>query len=210
MSDDSLTAVVLKGLPESFKPFTIHVTQSDETMMFADFKTKFRSFEGTEKMSVQPSMDNVVKIKAKTYPASTSVLEKRTADIVCFKCGTKGHKVRTCQRKQWCSFCKSSTHRDANCRRRRRQDNVRQVSEEQRGNTAYAFLTKDRDLGIHPGRGVKKGLMIDAGATSLIITDETMFKSFDESFRAETHCVELADRTMCQGVAKQRGVRKCS
>lgn len=71
---------------------------------------------------------------------------------------------------------------------------------------AYAFLTRDRDVGIHPGRGVKmKGLMVNAGATYHIITDEAMFKSFDERFRTETYCVELTDGTKCQGVAKQRG-----
>lgn len=32
LSDGLLVAMVLKGLPESFKPFTIHVTQRDETI----------------------------------------------------------------------------------------------------------------------------------------------------------------------------------
>lgn len=40
LSDGLLVAIVLKGLPESFKLFTIHVTQRDETMPFAEFKTK--------------------------------------------------------------------------------------------------------------------------------------------------------------------------
>lgn len=146
MSDDLLIAMVLKGLPESSKPFTIHVTQSDETMMFADFKTKLRSFEDTEKMCVQPSRDNVMTIKAKTYPASTSA---STADIVCFKCGTKGHKVRTCQRKQWDSFCKGSTHRDANCRQR--QDNVRQVSKGAKWKHGVCFPNQGQRRG-HPPR----------------------------------------------------------
>lgn len=63
-----------------------------------------------------------------------------------------------------------------------------QVAGEESGNTAYAFLTRDRDVSIHPGRGVKKkGLMVDAGATSHIITGETMFKSFDENLGAKAH-----------------------
>ena len=44
LSDGLLVAMVLKGLPESFKPFTIHVTQRDETMQFSEFKTKLRSY----------------------------------------------------------------------------------------------------------------------------------------------------------------------
>lgn len=38
MSDDLLIAMVLKGLPESFKPFAVHVTQSEEKLKFADFR----------------------------------------------------------------------------------------------------------------------------------------------------------------------------
>ena len=47
--------------------------------------------------------------------------------------------------------------------------------------------------------------MVDAGATSHIITDIAKFKKFDSSFQAGTHCVELADGSRCKGVAKRRG-----
>lgn len=58
LSDGLLVAMVLKGLPESFKPFTIHVTQRDETISFAEFKTKLRSYEDTEKMRAAGADDN--------------------------------------------------------------------------------------------------------------------------------------------------------
>lgn len=51
----------------------------------------------------------------------------------------------------------------------------------------------------------EKGLMVDTGATSHIITDITMFKSFDSTLRPETHSFELADGTRCNGVAQRRG-----
>ncbi|KAJ8407053.1 hypothetical protein AAFF_G00287290 [Aldrovandia affinis] len=48
--------MILKGLPESFKPFAIHVTQSDVTVPFPEFKTKLRSYEdNVMKARVQPS-----------------------------------------------------------------------------------------------------------------------------------------------------------
>lgn len=58
LSDGLLVAMVLKGLPESFKPFTIYVTQRDETISFAEFKTKLRSYEDTEKMRAAGADDN--------------------------------------------------------------------------------------------------------------------------------------------------------
>ncbi|XP_023251593.1 uncharacterized protein LOC111646346 [Seriola lalandi dorsalis] len=51
----------------------------------------------------------------------------------------------------------------------------------------------------------EKGLMVDTGATSHIVTDIAEFKSFDNTFKPETHCVELADGTLCRGVAQRKG-----
>ena len=114
-------AMILKGLPESYGPFAVHVTQSDVNTSFAEFKTKLRRYEATEKMRTTGSDDNVM--KGRMQPASASISDRgaESGDIVCFRCGLKGHKARSCQRKQWCSYCKSATHRDATCRRRYQQ-----------------------------------------------------------------------------------------
>ncbi|KAL1263578.1 hypothetical protein QQF64_006317 [Cirrhinus molitorella] len=47
--------------------------------------------------------------------------------------------------------------------------------------------------------------MVDAGATSHIVSDIKAFKNVDSSFQPETHSVELADGTKCSGMAQQRG-----
>lgn len=44
LSDGLLIAMILKGEPGSFKPSAIHFTQSDVNIMFAEVKTKLRSF----------------------------------------------------------------------------------------------------------------------------------------------------------------------
>lgn len=212
LSDGLLVAMVLKGLPESFQPFIIHVTQKDETMPFAEFKTKLRSYEDTEKMrAATTTNDNVM--KARERPDRKAVVKSSDrgnmdAEIVCFKCGQKGHRARACTRKQWCRHCRSSTHRDANCRKQRR-DDAKQASSEPGSNT-YAFLMSDDAVSHrreeHFGSGVReKGLMVDTGATSHIITDIKRFTKFDDSFHSETHCVELADGSRTKGVAERRG-----
>ncbi|XDV16957.1 hypothetical protein PO909_016438 [Leuciscus waleckii] len=154
-------------------------------------------------MRTTTSGDNVMKARAQLGTKSTFAdCAAASADIVCYRCGTKGHKARTCQRKQWCSQCKNTTHHDATCRRRKQRDNARKVSEEP-GGKEYVFRASDAEIWRHEDE--RRGLMVDAGATSHIITDIAKFQWFDNSFQADTHCVELADGTRCNGVAKNRG-----
>lgn len=48
-------------------------------------------------------------------------------------------------------------------------------------------------------------LLVDCGATSHIITDETKFVSIDESFQPEKHFIELADGKRFNNLALKRG-----
>ncbi|PIK36609.1 hypothetical protein BSL78_26554 [Apostichopus japonicus] len=63
LSDGLLIAMILRGLPDSFKPFAIHITQSNDEITFTKFKSKLRSFEETEKFRVEShdKSDNVMK-----------------------------------------------------------------------------------------------------------------------------------------------------
>ncbi|XP_070404387.1 uncharacterized protein [Nothobranchius furzeri] len=216
LSDGLLIAMILKGLLENFKPFAIHVTLDKDDVTFTEFKTKLRSFEDTEKFAVAESSDNVMKIDAGAEQRHTRSItrarDKCDVDIVCFKCGIKGHRAKACRRKTWCGHCQSSTHCEATCRHRAKQDGGNKVAEESgRGHAAkeedYAFRVEDADIGgQQPAHNLKeRGLLVDTGATSHIINDMTRFKSFDDTFSPETHCVELADGTMCRGIAQRRG-----
>lgn len=85
---------MLKGLPETFRPFVIHVTQSEDKRTFAE-REKLRSYEDVENMRATVSEDNVMKARAQF-----GTKDSGNTDIVCYKCCTGGHIA--CSHKQWC------------------------------------------------------------------------------------------------------------
>ncbi|KAI7790594.1 hypothetical protein IRJ41_015031 [Triplophysa rosa] len=193
LSDGLLIAMILKGLPYSFKPFAIYVTQCDADLTFAQFKTKLRSFESTEKFHTSSSDDNVMRASA-SAPDIRGRERVADGDITCYSCGQRGHKSRACpnqrRKRQWCSYCKSPTHKDTSCKdtscRRKKRDNVKQATDKDKDDHAFAFKISDCQIyGLQ-----RKGLMVDTGATSHIITDIRNFKEFDDKFHAEKHCIE--------------------
>ena len=46
---------------------------------------------------------------------------------------------------------------------------------------------------------MRKGLMVDEGATSHLIKDISKFKTFDVSFHPDNHFIELSDGTRIKG-----------
>lgn len=110
--------------------------------------------------------------------------------IVCYNCGVKGHISRACpkepQEKQWCRHCRSATHKETQCLRKRK-DKVKQV-----------LMNKVKNMHLFKGShlqpgGLKHGkLMVYTGATSHIITDIGKFRKFDSTFQPEKHFIELA------------------
>lgn len=175
LGDGLLVAMALKGLPESFKPFAIHVAHTYDNITFAEFKTKLRSFEETENIRATGSNDDsVMKTQGRTgrRPPKASSAHRPTKDdseMVCFKCGTKGHRARACRQKTWCSVCKSDTHRDATCRRkdkdRDRRDGVSKVSENAEVTGDFAFTMADGRASDHQRQSARtiqeRGLMVD-------------------------------------------------
>lgn len=121
VSDSLLIAMVLKGLPESFKPFVVVVTQSDKEQTFTEFKAALRSFEDTERTRSVTSDDSVMKTVHKSPQvnnSASSVARGASRDnIVCYRCKQVGHIARFCESKPrlWCSFCRKASHTDSMC-----------------------------------------------------------------------------------------------
>ncbi|TWW53759.1 hypothetical protein D4764_0190480 [Takifugu flavidus] len=84
LSDDLLIAMILKGLPDVFKPFTIHVAQSDEKLTFAEFKTKLQSYESTEKFrTASTDEDSVMRVRGRSGG---------DVRLTCYSCGQRAIK----------------------------------------------------------------------------------------------------------------------
>lgn len=163
MSDGLTIAMILNGLPDSYKPLTVHITQNEDNVTFTDFKRRLRIYEEAEKMNTAESADNVMKtcVRSGRGPTKTHASNRKDEDanVTCYRCGIKGHKSRQCSRKVWCGYCKSNTHQESICKKKGAQDGVRKVAEERNDDQDHLFKanhTKDEtheDERHHGGRG---------------------------------------------------------
>eukprot|EP00794_Sanderia_malayensis_P006415 gene6415-7146_t len=189
ISNGLLIAMVLKGLPDSYKTFATVVTQREKQMEFSEFKTALRNFEETERSCnrTSESGDNIMLLRQKFQGN-------------CFKCGEKGHTSRNCQSRtavnkvtKWCSKCRSPTHNTKDCRKTQgdaaKKTEEKQKEEEEEEIHDFAFSFKDEEV-----RSKRTSeLLLDSGATSHIIVDREKFVSFDDNYNSSNHFIELAD-----------------
>ena len=119
VDDSLLVAMVLKGLPNQYKPFEVVITQHEkEDISFHEFKVRLRSYEETEKARGSGSRkENVMSLQT----------------IICYKCRQPGHKAPQCpsnqtkppgggksskskSSKRWCTICSKNNHDTKFCR----------------------------------------------------------------------------------------------
>ena len=62
VSDSLLVAMLLKGLPPEFMPFSTVITQRDKALTFSEFKAALRGFEETKKSFDPKVEDSVMKV----------------------------------------------------------------------------------------------------------------------------------------------------
>jgi len=117
VSDSLLIALVLKGLPESYKSFVVVITQSDKQRSFAEFKAALLSIEDTERSRNVASDDSVITSEHKHVAANNTGCSNHR-NIVCHRCKRVGHIAHFCESKpnMWCSFCRKNNHTDSTCR----------------------------------------------------------------------------------------------
>ena len=70
---------------------------------------------------------------------------------------------------------------------------------------SFAFLMKTQQGVTKNNTQMPNRLQVDCGSTADIITDESKFSSFDQSFKPETHYIVLAEGTRPNDVALKTG-----
>ena len=178
-------------------------TQSEKKQTFSDFKAALRSFEDTER--ARATNDSILQT------VNTQSKEKEK----CYSCGQPGHFSCQCpnkdnpKTKRWCKTCQSPTHSDSTCRRKakiqKNKNENDQANKAQEKEHSFAFQMKAQQGVTKNNTQMPNKLLVDCGETAHIITDESKFSSFDQSFKHETHYIELADGTRSNNVALKRG-----
>ena len=214
ISDGLLIAMVLKGLPSSYKPFVVFTTQSSKVKTFQEFKVAIRNFEENERASLANQFDSILKINSRNQNhRNYASKEDNFRKIYCFTCGKQGHKSNECpETRKWCDWCKSNTHSNKTCRKRKERINTTNYSpyfnaDEQRieRNDVNDDRHNEHSFVMHieepqPQSSRKENyemgtFLVDCGATTHISNDESKFVSFQDDFDGSKHKIELADGT---------------
>ena len=179
ISDSLLVAMLLKGLPDSFKSFSTVITQQTGDISFMKFKVALSGYEESEKSrDMTPSSDNVLNINNKS-------------NIICFHCGKSGHKKFQCDKlknnngasSRWCNLCKNNTHDSKYCRKK---NSIKHIDDTTTRQDDFAFKATHIDK-CHNVMSSNDNLLVDCGATVHILNDESKFLNFEENFDSNNH-----------------------
>ena len=130
-------------------------------------------------------------------------------NISCYTCGESSHKSNNCrkskQRKLWCGHCPSLTHSNKACRKKHSKDVAACVSNntETKNNNDehdFAFCVSEDDYLLKVS---ENSILVDCGATTHIINDDSLFVYTDKSNIPEEHFIELADRSRTNNIVKK-------
>ena len=217
ISDNLVIAMVLKGLPSEFQSFVTVTTQRSEAHTLASFKLALRTHEETLKPSTS-TQDNVMALQGGRVKYGRGGKPKYSRN------GRQPrHYEQDKQQKyyrhdkhddsrhkgMWCDFCKTNTHFTRVCRNKPKEDSAKTVysTEDYDDHHSYCFklsaVAPNDKFSSNPQN--LESLLVDTGASSHIIRDESKFTSFQDEFEPDKHFIELCDGSKINGIAKGRG-----
>ena len=208
ISDNLVIAMLLKGLPESFKPFVVVHTQLDKVNTLSEFKAQLRNYASTE--AIRKENTSVLAARAATNRQSHNYSNQN--QMPCNACGDSRHKTYQCPQRSnlTCNYCSKPFHNEAACHTKKRdQQQSQQTSVSAHTVTdqeTFLFKLQVIDKAHHAAVSATKGkLIVDSGATSHILNDASHFISYDKSFNPVNHYVEVADGHMSNEIVTARG-----
>ena len=194
ISDSLLIAMILKGLPPEFKPFTTVITQKEKPVNFSEFKVALRSYEETEKAcrSSENNDDVIMKIDYKSRVSNSrpskpvnsqdGMSYRPSSNLVCFTCGKPGHRASACYSKvkRWCENCKNHSHDTKWCNKVNSVDISKDNfsgNNKPNANHYFAFKVSVKKYDVDTVHKLN-GMLVDCGATTHIVNDVSRFISF--------------------------------
>ena len=183
ITDNLIIAMLLKGLPESFKPFVVVHTQLDKVKTLSEFKASLTNYASTEAIRNQRE-------------CSTAMTAQTSSKTQCKACAKYGHRSLNCSVKEslMCSYCNKPRHVEAVCFLKKR--GVKPVTSQNSTNLTFTFLTNTTtyaDNISQPKPMMHDKLLVDCGATAHIVNNPDRFITYDNEFVPERHYIELAD-----------------
>ena len=199
ITDNLVIAMILKGLPESFKPFVVVHTQLDKYKTLSAFKAALNNYSNTEAIRSTQEQSSAMASKTRKPTRVQSYNQKGT--VQCLSCGKTGHKSKDYRSKSklQCQFCQRQGHVESVCFKRK-QSTAKASSA---GTADFSFLTCADAVST-----CSEGLLIDCGATCHIINSEKHFVCFDDKFEPDKHFIELADGHRSNKLATAKGTAK--
>ena len=183
IQDSLLVAMVLKGLPREFKPFTTVVTQKEKATTFSEFKVALRNYEDTEKLRTQGASGSTSVIMTNSTNRASNQKPKRW----CSNCKMNNHDTEYCRRisqnpslpaskkkGRWCDVCRSNTHDTRYCRKLTKLRQVKCDEQEDKDHESHFVFGLD-SVSRTQDQQSSDAFLGDSGATVHVITDKTRF-----------------------------------
>ena len=213
ISDGLLIAMVLKGLPPNFKPFTMVITQKKKTLTFSEFKACLRSSKEAECMCYLSTdeSNNILQMKT-TFKKINPRNKLGVSTHSCYDYKSTNYNYNNYQKPQHSRedyktsplgktniiyVCGKRGHKAFQFKNQRQKDFCQNIRTYIKGQTYFFALGYDIVSD-------KSELLVNCSATEHI-TDKSKFINFDQNFEPGYHFVELADRSRANNIVLKRG-----
>ena len=146
ISDGLLIAMILKGLPQTFLPFSVMI--NDKTKLsFPEFKKALRNFEDNQNLNRNNEKNNVMGLNVQNHDYQNN---NHSRTKWCSKCRSNSHDTKQC--KKWCSFHKNDSHWTKDCRNKSRNKHHHQAKFADQSFEQHDQASSDKNQFLFHGR----------------------------------------------------------